>query len=118
MFSIEIRLKYESKSDDELRSGWSNNILREWGISEKLINDDYRDRLEWRFYNKEVDISAKEFLELVGKTENMARQFMHIRYPVLRVMEGDCLSSFVKEFYEKGYDKILTSVTLSLHDQS
>lgn len=118
MFSIEIRLKYESKSDDKLSSTWSSNILREWGISEGLINADYRDRLEWRFYNKEVDISAKEFLKLVGDTEDMARRLMHIRYPVLRVMEGDCLSAFVKEFYEKGYDKILTSVTLSLQDQS
>ena len=115
---VEVTLRYEAKSDDILWTNWSNIILAEWGISERIIYNKFRNRLEWRFNNNEVDLSAQEFLDFVGITEDRARDLMKVRYPILKVVEGECISPFVKEFYEKGYDKLLTSVTLSIQDQS
>jgi len=115
---VEVTLRYEAKSDDEFKTGWSDIILAEWGISERIIYNKFRNRLEWRFNNNEVDLSAQEFLDFVGHTEDRARDLMKVRYPILKVVEAECISPFVKEFYEKRYDKLLTSITLSIQDQS
>jgi len=115
---VKVTLRYEVKSDDIFWTDWSNSIIAEWGISERIIYNKFRNRLEWRFNNNEVDLSAQEFLDFVGDTEDKARKHMQRRYPILKVLEAECISPFVKEFYEKGYDKLLTSVTLSIQDQS
>jgi hypothetical protein len=115
---VEVRLKYESKSDDRFRTNFAEIILPEWGISEEIIYRKFKNRLEWRFNNNEVDLSAKEFLDLVGTSQDEAQHYMQLRYPILKVIDSNPIAPFVKEFYEKGYDTILTSVTLSIQDQS
>ena len=37
---VEVTLRYEAKSDDEFKTGWSDIILAEWGLAKEsfIIN--------------------------------------------------------------------------------
>ena len=118
MLRISIELKYEDRASDKFYSGNYGSTLDEWAINADEVKKVFGASIDNLFISHEGDISAEDFLNYVGHNAEEAKEILGKRevvYPI-PIEKIDGITSFVRKFYEDGYDKVLSSVYITLTD--